>query len=209
MNLKKLLVTFSHSLFWQISCLLLVVTAFAFGALFLVLQISEDSTGKGSAINVSGSLRMQSYVLALTVARSSEDSEAVRSKDIKAAIAEFERRLNLPGLTNAIPEEASNELARWGGSLGPFVLAVITGSGDAATFAFNEAVTPHALDFGMQVPNLGSLALISGSLGRTMSPIAGVVILISGLAMVPPIQLVKRTAIPMIVGVITLALIMV
>ena len=90
-----------------------------------------------------------------------------------------------------------------------FVLAVITGSGDAATFAFNEAVTPHALDFGMQVPNLGSLALISGSLGRTMSPIAGVVILISGLAMVPPIQLVKRTAIPMIVGVITLALIMV
>ena len=111
-NLKKLLVTFSHSLFWQISCLLLVVTAFAFGALFLVLQISEDSTGKGSAINVSGSLRMQSYVLALTVARSSEDSEAVRSKDIKAAIAEFERRLNLPGLTNAIPEEASNELRK-------------------------------------------------------------------------------------------------
>lgn len=54
MNLKKLLVTFSHSLFWQISCLLLVVTAFAFGALFLVLQISEDSTGKGSAINVFG-----------------------------------------------------------------------------------------------------------------------------------------------------------
>ena len=54
MNLKKLLVTFSHSLFWQISCFLLVVTAFAFGALFLVLQISEDSTGKGSAINVSG-----------------------------------------------------------------------------------------------------------------------------------------------------------
>mgnify|MGYP002239165233 CR=1 FL=1 len=112
MNLKKLLVTFSHSLFWQISCFLLVVTAFAFGALFLVLQISEDSTGKGSAINVSGSLRMQSYVLALTVARSSEDSEVVRSKDIKAAIAEFERRLNLPGLTQAIPEESDNELRK-------------------------------------------------------------------------------------------------
>lgn len=112
MNLKKLLVTFSHSLFWQISCFLLVVTAFAFGALFLVLQISEDSTGKGSAINVSGSLRMQSYVLALTVARSSEDTEVVRSKDIKAAIAEFERRLNLPGLTQAIPEESGNELRK-------------------------------------------------------------------------------------------------
>ena len=32
---------------------------------------------------MSGSLRMQSYVLALTVARSSEDTEVVRSKDIK------------------------------------------------------------------------------------------------------------------------------
>jgi DcuC family C4-dicarboxylate transporter len=105
--------------------------------------------------------------------------------------------------------KASNELARWGGSLGPFILAVITGSGDAATFAFNEAVTPHAVDFGMQVPNLGALALISGSLGRTMSPIAGVVIVVSGLAMVQPMQLVKRTAIPVIVAVITLALIMV
>ncbi len=123
----------------------------------------------------------------------------------------FAAGLRSAGLIDAFVTalKASNELARWGGSLGPFVLAVITGSGDAATFAFNEAVTPHALDFGMQVPNLGSLALISGSLGRTMSPIAGVVILISGLAMVPPIQLVKRTAIPMIVGVITLALIMV
>ena len=38
----------------------------------------------------------------------------------------------------------SNEIARWGGSLGPFVMGVITGSGDAAAFAFNEAVTPHA-----------------------------------------------------------------
>lgn len=123
----------------------------------------------------------------------------------------FAAGLRSAGLIDAFVTalKASNELARWGGSLGPFVLAVITGSGDAATFAFNEAVTPHAVDFGMQVPNLGSLALISGSLGRTMSPIAGVVILLSGLAMVPPIQLVKRTAVPMIVAVITLALIMV
>lgn len=123
----------------------------------------------------------------------------------------FAAGLRAAGLVDAFVTalKASNELARWGGSLGPFILAAITGSGDAATFAFNEAVTPHAADFGMQVPNLGSLALISGSLGRTMSPIAGVVILVSGLAMVQPMQLVKRTFIPMIIAVITLALIMV
>lgn len=123
----------------------------------------------------------------------------------------FAAGLRAAGLVDAFVAalKASNEVARWGGSLGPFILAVITGSGDAATFAFNEAVTPHAADFGMQVPNLGALALISGSLGRTMSPIAGVVIVVSGLAMVQPMLLVKRTFIPMIIAVFTLALIMV
>ena len=121
------------------------------------------------------------------------------------------RGLNAAGLVAAFVDalKHSNDIARWGGSLGPFVLGVVTGSGDAATFAFNEAVTPHAPEFGMAVPNLGALALISGALGRTMSPIAGVTILVSGLAMVQPMQLCKRTAIPMIIAVIVLAFIMV
>jgi DcuC family C4-dicarboxylate transporter len=103
----------------------------------------------------------------------------------------------------------SNEIARWGGSIGPFLMAVISGSGDAAAFAFNEAVTPHAKDFGMTIPDLGMLAAISGALGRTMSPVAGVVIVVSGIAKVSPLDVVKRTAPAMIVAVITLALIMV
>ncbi len=103
----------------------------------------------------------------------------------------------------------SNEIARWGGSIGPFLMAVISGSGDAAAFAFNEAVTPHAKDFGMTIPDLGMLAAISGALGRTMSPVAGVVIVVSGIANVSPLDVVKRTAPAMIVAVVTLALIMV
>ncbi len=103
----------------------------------------------------------------------------------------------------------SNEIARWGGSIGPFLMAVISGSGDAAAFAFNEAVTPHAKDFGMTIPDLGMLAAISGALGRTMSPVAGVVIVVSGIAKVSPLDVVKRTAPAMIVAVVTLALIMV
>jgi DcuC family C4-dicarboxylate transporter len=103
----------------------------------------------------------------------------------------------------------ANDIARWGGSLGPFLMAVISGSGDAAGFAFNEAVTPHAPEFGMTIPDLGILAVISGALGRTMSPVAGVVIVVSGIAMVSPLEVVKRTAPAMIVAVIVLALIMV
>ncbi len=123
----------------------------------------------------------------------------------------FAAGLKVAGLVDAFIDllKESSSIARWGASLGPFIMAVFTGTGDAATLAFNEAVTPHAAEFGMTIPKLGSLALISGALGRTMSPIAGVVIVISGLSASSPISLCKRTAIPMIVAVIVLALVMV
>lgn len=78
-------------------------------------------------------------------------------------------------------------------------MAVLSGSGDAATFAFNEAVTPHAAQFGLTITELGNTVMCAAQLGRTMSSIAGVVILLAGMARVSPIDLVKRTAIPMIV----------
>lgn len=103
----------------------------------------------------------------------------------------------------------SNEIARWGGSIDPFIMGVITGSGDAATLAFNETVTPHAEDFGMSIQGLGGLAFLAGAAGRTASPLAGVTILVSGIAMVSPIEVIKRTALPMLAATIVCALIMV
>ena len=103
----------------------------------------------------------------------------------------------------------SNEIARWGGSIGPWLMGVITGSGDAATLAFNETVTPHAKDFGMTIEGLGGLAFLTGALGRTMSPLAGVTILVSGIAMVNPIEVIKRTALPCFIAVIACAILMV
>lgn len=102
----------------------------------------------------------------------------------------------------------SKEFAQWGGSIGPFVLSVIMGSGDAGAMAFNSAVTPQAADFGMQVHSLGSLAFLSGAAGRTASPIAGITILVAGLAHANPFDVVKRTALPMLVAVILLAIFM-
>lgn len=103
----------------------------------------------------------------------------------------------------------ANDIARWGGSLGPWFLGTITGSGDAATFAFNEAVTPHAASFGMDIPHLGALAFLSGALGRTSSPIAGAMMIVAGIAMANPVEVAKRTIVPCFVGVIVLALIIV
>ena len=103
----------------------------------------------------------------------------------------------------------ANDIARWGGSIGPWFLGTITGSGDAATFAFNEAVTPHAASFGMDIPHLGALAFLSGALGRTSSPIAGAMMVVAGIAMANPVEVAKRTIVPCFIGVIVLALIIV
>ena len=103
----------------------------------------------------------------------------------------------------------SNEFARWGASIGPWLMGIITGSGDAATLAFNETVTPHAQEFGMSIHGLGGLAFLCGALGRTMSPLAGVTILVSGIAMVSPFEVIKRTAPACFVAVVACALLMV
>ena len=102
----------------------------------------------------------------------------------------------------------SNEIAQWGGSIGPFVLSVLMGSGDAGAMAFNSAVTPHAAEFGMNIHSLGSLAFLAGAAGRTASPIAGITILVAGLAKANPFDVAKRTFVPMIVAVVLLAIFM-
>ena len=95
------------------------------------------------------------------------------------------------------------------GAVGPFLLGFITGSGDAATFAFNEAITPHAAEFGMTSVQMGSMATLGGTLGRTISPIAGATIIVAGIAGINPVEVTKRNGIPiviaMIVGMILLA----
>lgn len=99
------------------------------------------------------------------------------------------------------------DIARWGGSIGPFLMGVVTGTGDATAFAFNEAVTPSASKFGFLPENLGAGVMYAACLGRNMSPLAGATIVCAGLACVNPIEVVKRTAPGMIVSVLGIALI--
>lgn len=99
---------------------------------------------------------------------------------------------------------ANPAIAKVTGSLGPFLLAVICGSGDAASVAFNQSVTPYAESFGLVPIDLGALAAFTGCLGRTMSPIAGVVFVCMGLTGTKdPIAFTKRNAPAMIAGLIT------
>jgi len=50
---------------------------------------------------------------------------------------------------------------------------------------------------------------LTGALGRTMSPIAGAMVVVSGIAMVSPMEVAKRTAVPVTAAVFALAILMV
>lgn len=114
------------------------------------------------------------------------------------------------GLTGALTElmEGSQAAAAAAGTFGPFFIAVISGSGDAAAFAFNGAITPFAEQFGLSIMDLGSLAQIAGAMGRSMSPIAGAAIICAGLAKVNPIEVSKRNALPCRASAIVLMLLL-
>lgn len=121
------------------------------------------------------------------------------------AAAVFTQGMQLVGLTGALIDimKGSESIAKIAGAFGPFIIAILCGSGDAAALAFNGAITPHAANFGMTIMDLGSLAQMAGAIGRSMSPVAGAAIICAQLANVSPIELSKRNAIPMLLGVIT------
>ncbi|RMF35019.1 MAG: hypothetical protein D6747_03605 [Chlorobiota bacterium] len=78
----------------------------------------------------------------------------------------------------------------------PLGLAVLSGSGTAPSVTFSKAVLPglsSAIGIDRSV-ELGALGAIGASLGRTMSPLAAVVIFSAQLAGTQPRAIVRRTA---------------
>lgn len=118
------------------------------------------------------------------------------------AAAVFTKGMELIGLTGALIEamKHSEQIAKLAATFGPFIIAILSGSGDAATLAFNGAITPHAKQFGYGIIEMGSTAQIVGALGRSMSPVAGAAIVCAQLAGVSTIEITKRNALGMIVG---------
>lgn len=118
------------------------------------------------------------------------------------AAATFTTGMQLIGLTDALIEgmKHSESIIKVAATFGPFIIAVLCGSGDAATLAFNGAITPHAEQFGLGIAQLGSLAQLTGALGRTMSPLAGAAIICAQLAGVNPIEIAKRNAPGMLIA---------
>lgn len=80
-----------------------------------------------------------------------------------------------------------------------FLAAILMGSGNASFFSFGPLVPSIASRVGMNPVDMVLPMQLSSSMGRAASPIAGVIIAISEIAGVSPMDLAKRNVIPLIV----------
>lgn len=80
--------------------------------------------------------------------------------------------------------------------------AITTGSGNAPFYAFVELIPKLATQMGINPAYLTIPMLQASNIGRSLSPVSGVVVAVSGMAKISPFEVVKRISVPMIVGLI-------
>jgi two-component system, NarL family, nitrate/nitrite sensor histidine kinase NarX len=142
---------FSESLVVRLGIALGAIVLLALAATISATVFAELSTGKAAAINLAGSLRMQSYWITLQVIRAGNNGKP--SADLRQAIADFESRLDSPQLVDSIPTDSANPTRRaydrvtamWSKTLKPAVARAVT-EGPPARDAFIARMTAYVLD---------------------------------------------------------------
>ncbi|ADM41380.1 C4-dicarboxylate transporter DcuC [Edwardsiella piscicida] len=81
-----------------------------------------------------------------------------------------------------------------------FTIAALMGSGNAAFFSFAPMLPDIAKRVGGSTAEMILPVQISAGMGRTISPIAGVIIAVAGIAGISQVDIVRRTLIPMLGG---------
>ncbi len=82
------------------------------------------------------------------------------------------------------------------------IAALLTGSGNAALFSFSGMMPGIAARMNTSIVSLLLPAQFAGGLFRSFSPVAGVIIAVAGAANVTPFEIVRRTSVPMLGGVV-------
>lgn len=80
--------------------------------------------------------------------------------------------------------------------------AMTTGSGNAPFYAFVELIPKLSAQMGVNPAYLTIPMLQASNLGRTLSPVSGVVVAVAGMAKISPFEVVKRTSVPVLVGLV-------
>ena len=101
---------FVESLVARLGIALGTIVVLALAATISATVFTELSTGKAAAINIAGSLRMQSYLIASTVANPYLGGENNKRRALERNLAEFERRLDSPLLLAGLPRDERSAL---------------------------------------------------------------------------------------------------
>ncbi len=84
------------------------------------------------------------------------------------------------------------------------IAAIVTGSGNAPFYAFIELIPRLATNMGINPAYLTIPMLQASNIGRSLSPVSGVIVAVSGMAEISPFALVKRVSVPMVVGLLSI-----
>lgn len=84
------------------------------------------------------------------------------------------------------------------------IASVVMGSGNAPFYAFSPLMPDFAQQFGVSTILLLMPMQLSTGMARNMSPITAVVVAVAGCSGISPFALIRRTAIPMIGGLIVM-----
>lgn len=87
-----------------------------------------------------------------------------------------------------------------------FLISALMGSGNAAFYSFAPMIPDISKHIGADVGQMLLPVQLSAGIGRTISPIAGVIIAVAGVAGLSPVDIVKRTFLPMIMAWFTMLL---
>ena len=87
-----------------------------------------------------------------------------------------------------------------------FMASMLMGSGNASFFAFGPLVPKIAGKLGVETSSMILPMQLSASMGRTVSPVAGVIIATAEIAKVSTIAIVKRNIIPLVVALLIMLL---
>lgn len=85
-----------------------------------------------------------------------------------------------------------------------FLASMLMGSGNAAFFAFAPLIPKISAQFGIKATSIILPMNLAASMGRTVSPVAGVLIAVADVAGITSIDIVKRNIIPFIVALLFL-----
>lgn len=159
-----------------------VVRAMLLGALLAAASSWRTAGGLGDAL-FAGMGRAYGNVIALTICAQVFGAGLAATGAAATLLAACAGAGALPALSFAAPAS----------------LALVSGSGSGPILAFAQTFLAP-LPAGPALDQAAALACLGGAIGRTLSPVAAVVVCVAGLGRVEPVRVVVGAAPPLLVG---------